>query len=71
MDSQKDQQLAPMRIRAQTYEKKFRPSWKIDIKWLMYMKPHSGPTHSYVKCYACEEFRINSPWGLKACCKSM
>lgn len=41
------------------------------MKWLMHMSPHGGPTHGYLKCYAYEEFRVNSPWGLGEGCKSM
>ena len=29
------------------------------------MRPHGGPTHGYMRCFACEEFHVNSPWGLR------
>ena len=37
----------------------------------MHMRPHVGPTHGCLKCYVCEEFRIDSPQGLGVGCKSM
>ena len=36
----------------------------------MYMRPYKEHVHSDMKCLACEEVFVNSPWGLGACCKS-
>ena len=71
LDSQKPQQHTLRRARAWTYVKRITPSWKTGRKKLAHMRPHNGPTHGYMKCFAYEEFYVNSPWSLGAGCRSM
>ena len=71
LDSYEAQQLASTRARAPTYERKFKSYWKIGMERLMHMRSLGGPTYGYMICYACEEFHVNSPWGLRASCRSV
>ena len=34
----------------------------------MHMRPHGGSKHGYIKCFVCEVFLVNSPWGLEVGC---
>ena len=44
---------------------------KLAANGLMHRRPRGGPTHGYMKCFACEKNCVNSQWGLGAGCRHM